>query len=75
MWEEGLLGNVNLKKAQDYYQKAMKAEDSEAYAGLNLAKLLIASDTIAAKTAWQFAMDHEKVVEGLAEFGQAQGWL
>jgi len=75
MWEEGLLGNVNLKKAQDYYQKAMKAEDSEAYAGLNLAKLLIASDPIAAKTAWQFAMDHKNVVEGLAEFGQAQGWL
>lgn len=74
MWEEGLLGKVNLKKAQDYYQKAMKAENSEAYAGLNLAKLLVSTDPVAAKAAWQFALAHENEVEGLTEFGQAQGW-
>ena len=75
MWEKGELGNVNLQKAQDYYQKAMKAEYSDAYAGLNLAELIIKTDPIAAKAAWQFAMDHEDVVEGLLEFGQQQGWV
>jgi uncharacterized protein len=75
MWEEGLLGKVDLKKAQEFYQKAMQAELSEAYAGLNLASLLINSDPVAAKAAWQFAVDHEDVVQGLSEFGQAQGWL
>ena len=75
MWEEGLLGKIDLKKAQESYEKAIKAEFSEAYAGLNLAKLLINNDPVAAKAAFQFAVDHEEVVEGLTEFGQAQGWL
>jgi uncharacterized protein len=75
MWEEGLLGKVDLKKAQESYEKAIKAEFSEAYAGLNLAKLLINTDPVAAKAAFKFAVDHEDVVEGLTEFGQARGWL
>lgn len=74
MWELGLLGKINLTKAQDYYQKAISAEYSEAYAGLNLAKLLINTNSTAAKAAWQFALDHEDIVEGLLEFGQEQGW-
>ena len=38
MWEEGLLGKVDVKKAQESYEKAMKAEYADAFAGLNLAK-------------------------------------
>ena len=74
MWEKGELGKINLTKAQEYYQKAMSAEYSDAYAGLNLATLIINSNPTAAKAAWQFAMDHEDEVEGLLEFGQKQGW-
>lgn len=74
-WEEGLLGKVDVKKAQESYEKAMKAEYSDAFAGLNLAKLLVNTDPAAAKAAFQFAVNHEDVVEGLTEFGQAQGWL
>lgn len=74
MWEKGELGKINLTKAQDYYQKAMSAQYSNGDAGLNLAKLIINTNPTAAKTAWQFAMDHEDIVEGLLEFGQEQGW-
>lgn len=75
MWEEGLLGKADSKKAQDAYQKAMQAEFSDAYAGLNLAKLLINTDPAAAKAAFQFAVNHQDVVDGLTVFGQTQGWL
>jgi uncharacterized protein len=75
MWEEGLLGNVDLKKAQLHYENAINAIDSDAYAGLNLSKLLVNIDKVAAKKAFQFALDHSDEVEGLTEFGQTQGWL
>ncbi len=75
MWQEGLLGKADAKKAQESYEKAIKAEFPEAYAGLNLAKLLINTNPTAAKAAWQFAVDHEDVVEGLTAFGQVQSWL
>jgi TPR repeat protein len=74
MWQNGELGKINLTKAQSYYQKAISAEHPEAYAGLNLAKLIVTTNPTAAKAAWQFAMDHEDIVEGLLEFGQEQGW-
>ena len=38
-------------------------------------KLLVNTDPAAAKAAFQFSVNHEDVVEGLTEFGQAQGWL
>ena len=53
----------------------MMAEQSDADAGLNLAKLLIDTDKTAAKAAFYFALNHEDVVEGLTEFGKAQGWI
>jgi uncharacterized protein len=75
MWQEGLLGKADVKKAQEFYVKAMQAEESSGDAGLNVAKLLIETDKAAAKVAFDFALAHEDVVDGLTEFGEAQGWL
>lgn len=75
MWQEGNLGKVDVKMAQEFYQKAINAEYADAHAGLNLAKLLMVSDPVAAKAAWQFAVDHAVAVDGLSAFGREQGWL
>ena len=75
MWQNGLLGKTDLKKALENYEKAMTSAEPNAEAGLNCAKLLIAADPAAAKVAFQFALNHADVVDGLTEFGQAQGWL
>jgi TPR repeat protein len=75
MWQQGLLGKSDVIKAQESYKKAMQAEQSSGDAGLNLAKLLIDTDKTAAKAAFDFALNHEDVVDGLTEFGRKQGWI